>query len=38
MMQIFELSWLKLQNQKAVAIQKSWKGFLIRKKFRIVIE
>jgi hypothetical protein len=37
-MEIFEKSWFKLQNIKAVSIQKYWRGSTIRKGYKIVIK
>lgn len=35
---IFEEGWKKIQDQKAVLIQKSWKGYVIRRKFTAIME
>jgi hypothetical protein len=35
---VFEKGWQKLQDKKAVLIQKHWKGYLTRRKFKVVME
>jgi hypothetical protein len=37
-MNIFEKGWVKVQNSKAVYIQKCWKGYTVRRRLRLVME
>jgi hypothetical protein len=35
---IFERGWLEVQNRKAVLIQKTWKGYKVRRMFTKIME
>ncbi len=35
---MFEKSWKMIENHKAIMIQKFWKGYHVRKKFKVAIQ
>jgi hypothetical protein len=34
---IFEEGWKKIQDQKVILIQKRWKGYVVRRKFKSIM-